>query len=75
LLFKGRGLKTYKIALGGNPDGPKERQGDNKTPEGTYRIDSRNKDSGYPRSLHIFLSKREDNSGQNNWVFPRGEAS
>ena len=32
LLSKGEVIKTYKIALGGNPVGPKERQGDNKTP-------------------------------------------
>ena len=48
LISKGKVLKTYKIALGGDPNGPKERQGDNKTPEGTYIIDSRNKDSLYP---------------------------
>jgi len=53
LLSMGKVFKTYKIALGGNPNGPKERQGDNKTPEGTYFIDSRNKDSRYHISLHI----------------------
>jgi murein L,D-transpeptidase YafK len=53
LISKGEVLKTYKIALGGNPNGPKERQGDNKTPEGTYFIDSRNKESRYHISLHI----------------------
>ena len=53
-------LKTYKIALGGNPNGPKERQGDNKTPEGTYIIDSRNKDSRYHLSLHISYPNEKD---------------
>jgi murein L,D-transpeptidase YafK len=53
LIRKGEVLKTYEISLGGNPDGPKEREGDNKTPEGTYVIDSRNRDSDYYRSLHI----------------------
>jgi murein L,D-transpeptidase YafK len=53
LLSKGEVIKTYKIALGGNPVGPKERQGDNKTPEGIYIIDSRNSNSGYHLSLHI----------------------
>jgi L,D-peptidoglycan transpeptidase YkuD (ErfK/YbiS/YcfS/YnhG family) len=60
LLSKGRVLKTYKIALGGNPIGPKERQGDNKTPEGTYLIDSRNKDSRYHLSLHISYPNEKD---------------
>jgi tetratricopeptide (TPR) repeat protein len=53
LILNGKVLKIYKIALGGNPNGPKKRQGDNKTPEGTYFIDSRNKDSRYHISLHI----------------------
>jgi murein L,D-transpeptidase YafK len=60
LISRGRVLKTYKIALGGNPNGPKERQGDNKTPEGTYVIDARNKDSGYHLSLHISYPNEKD---------------
>ena len=60
LLTRGEVIKTYKIALGGNPVGPKERQGDNKTPEGTYIIDSRNGKSGYHLSLHISYPNAED---------------
>jgi murein L,D-transpeptidase YafK len=60
LLSKGEVIKTYKIALGGNPVGPKERQGDNKTPEGTYLIDSRNSNSGYHLSLHISYPNEKD---------------
>ncbi len=60
LLSGGKVLKTYRIALGGNPNGPKERQGDNKTPEGTYVIDSRNKDSRYHLSLHISYPNEKD---------------
>src|SRR5208283_2857355 len=60
LLSKGRVLKTYKIALGGNTNGPKERQGDNKTPEGNYVIDSRNKNSRYHLSLHISYPNEKD---------------
>jgi murein L,D-transpeptidase YafK len=39
LLRQGQVLKTYKVALGHQPVGPKRRQGDNKTPEGIYTID------------------------------------
>ncbi|MGZ3539018.1 MAG: L,D-transpeptidase family protein, partial [Syntrophales bacterium] len=60
LILRGEVLKTYKIALGGNPNGPKERQGDNKTPEGTYVIDSRNQDSPYHLSLHISYPNEKD---------------
>ena len=60
LISKGKVLKTYKIALGGNPNGPKERQGDNKTPEGTYVINSRNRDSRYHLSLRISYPNEKD---------------
>jgi len=60
LFSKGKVLKAYQIALGGNPDGPKERQGDNKTPEGAYVVDSRNKNSRYHLSLHISYPNDKD---------------
>ena len=60
LLANGKVMKTYRIALGGNPTGPKERQGDNKTPEGTYTIDSRNRDSRFHLSLHISYPNEHD---------------
>jgi L,D-peptidoglycan transpeptidase YkuD (ErfK/YbiS/YcfS/YnhG family) len=60
LLSKGEVIKTYKIALGGNPVGAKERQGDNKTPEGTYTIDSRNRNSGYHLSMRISYPNEKD---------------
>lgn len=60
LISKGKVLKTYRIALGGNPDGPKVKLGDHKTPEGTYIIDARNKDSRYHLSLHISYPNEKD---------------
>ena len=60
LLSNGEVIKTYKIALGGNPVGPKERQGDNKTPEGFYTIESRNRNSGYYLSLRISYPNKKD---------------
>ena len=60
LLSKGEVIKTYRIALGGNPVGPKERKGDLKTPEGTYTIDSRNGNSGYHLALHISYPNESD---------------
>lgn len=60
LIAQDKVLKSYKIALGGNPNGQKERQGDNKTPEGTYIIDSRNTDSAYHLSLHISYPNERD---------------
>ena len=60
LISQGEVLKSYKIALGGNPIGPKERQGDNKTPEGTYVLDARNRDSRFHLSLHISYPNERD---------------
>jgi murein L,D-transpeptidase YafK len=74
LLAKGEVLKTYKIALGGNPIGAKERQGDNKTPEGTYFIDSRNKGSRYHLSLHIsYPNERDRKRAKELGVSPGGD--
>jgi L,D-peptidoglycan transpeptidase YkuD (ErfK/YbiS/YcfS/YnhG family) len=60
LFVKGEAVKTYRIALGGNPVGPKERQGDNKTPEGIYVIDARNMGSSYHLSLHVSYPNEKD---------------
>ena len=60
LLAKGEVIKSYPIALGGNPVGPKEKAGDNKTPEGFYFIDSRNGNSGFHLSLHISYPNAQD---------------
>lgn len=74
LMSKGEILKTYRIALGGNPNGPKERQGDNKTPEGVYIIDSRNVDSRYHRSLHIsYPNERDRRRARELGVSPGGD--
>ena len=60
LLREGKVLKTYKVALGGQPVGAKDRQGDNKTPEGRYTIDSRNQHSQFHLSLHISYPSAAD---------------
>ena len=74
LFSKGRVLKTYKIALGGDPDGPKERQGDNKTPEGNYIIESRNRDSQYHLSLRIsYPNERDKKRAKELGVSPGGD--
>lgn len=74
LISQGEVIKTYKIALGGNPIGPKERQGDNKTPEGTYVIDSRNRDSRFHLSLHIsYPNERDKKRAKELGVSPGGD--
>lgn len=53
LLADGRAVRTYAVALGRNPFGHKVRQGDGRTPEGTYLIDLRKADSRFHRALRI----------------------
>ncbi len=53
-------IKTYKIALGSQPVGRKECRGDNRTPEGRYVVDGRNKRSRYHWSLHISYPNAAD---------------
>jgi murein L,D-transpeptidase YafK len=60
-LFHGaKVLKTYKVALGGAPVGPKRLQGDHKTPEGNYIVDSRNEHSQFHLALHISYPSAAD---------------
>ena len=60
ILRDGKVLKTYRIALGRNPVGAKEQEGDMKTPEGIYTIDYRNPQSDYHLALHISYPSAED---------------
>lgn len=67
-------LKTYKIALGPNPVGHKRRQGDGRTPEGRYVIDSRNSRSAFHRALHISYPNVEDRrNARRRGVSPGGD--
>ena len=59
LMYAGRVIKTYKVALGRSP-GPKQQQGDLRTPEGVYVIDRRNAKSSCHRSLHISYPNAAD---------------
>jgi murein L,D-transpeptidase YafK len=60
LLSHGKELRSYKIALGSEPVGPKARQGDHRTPEGVYTLDSRNPNSRFYKALHISYPNSKD---------------
>jgi murein L,D-transpeptidase YafK len=60
LISGGKVLKTYKVALGGNPIGSKVQQGDHRTPEGIYVLDHRNVHSQYYKSIHISYPNAAD---------------
>ena len=74
LLSGGKVFKTYKIALGGDPMGPKTQQGDHKTPEGTYVLDRRNASSKFHRALHISYPNAKDREqARTHGVSPGGD--
>jgi|SRR5882724_1659964 len=60
LLSQGKELRSYKVALGSEPVGPKTRQGDHRTPEGFYVLDARNPTSHFYKAFHISYPNPKD---------------
>lgn len=60
LLGAGQVIRSYRISLGSNPRGHKQKEGDSRTPEGRYRIDWRNPRSKFHKSLHISYPNAQD---------------
>ena len=66
LLRDGRTIARYRVSLGLNPSGHKQREGDFRTPEGSYRLTRRNARSefflsvqvSYPESGDVALARR-----------------
>jgi murein L,D-transpeptidase YafK len=60
LFRNGELVRTYRVALGrGGPD-PKSQEGDARTPQGSYTIDSRNPRSSFHRALHVSYPDASD---------------
>ncbi len=53
LMREGVVLRSFRVALGLIPDGPKERAGDFRTPEGSYRLARRNARSDFFLSIQV----------------------
>lgn len=60
MFYRGMPVRTYQVALGRNPQGAKERRGDQRTPEGMYYIEGRNPESKYHLSLRISYPAKKD---------------
>ena len=60
LMRGGRVIAGYRVALGDAPVGHKRQQGDERTPEGDYRITYRNDRSRYHLSLRISYPDQAD---------------
>src|SRR5471032_1383214 len=62
-------LRSYKVALGLNPVGQKERSGDFRTPEGTYYLSRRNARSDFFLSVQVSYPNDADlaRARRNHW--------
>ncbi|HEX4024265.1 MAG TPA: L,D-transpeptidase family protein [Steroidobacteraceae bacterium] len=60
LMKDGRVLRSYRVRLGLVPEGPKERAGDFRTPEGRYYLVRRNPRSDYFLSIQVSYPNPED---------------
>jgi murein L,D-transpeptidase YafK len=60
LFHKNTVIRTYSILLGDAPSGHKRQQGDERTPEGDYRISGRNPNSRFHLSLRVSYPNEAD---------------
>ena len=56
----GKQFASFKVAFGGNSRGHKQQEGDERTPEGRYVLDSINPYSGYYKAIHISYPNAQD---------------
>lgn len=60
LRCSGRVARRYGVTFGANPVGPKEREGDERTPEGTYHLISHGRTRRFHRFMGISYPNEED---------------
>ncbi|WP_426223450.1 L,D-transpeptidase family protein [Psychrobacter sp. DWR1-2-3] len=74
LLSDNKVIKTYHIALGGNPVGHKQQQGDKRTPTGSYILDYKNEKSKFYRSIHVSYPNAADKArAKSRGISPGGD--
>jgi murein L,D-transpeptidase YafK len=60
LIRDGEVFRTFTIALGIRPVGDKQHEGDFRTPEGSYLLDTRNPNSEFFLSIHVSYPNGQD---------------
>lgn len=68
----GQVLAQYRVSLGRQPLGPKLSEGDQRTPEGFYRIDWRQPSRHYQLSLHLSYPNERDLARSRELGLPSG---
>jgi murein L,D-transpeptidase YafK len=56
----GKLLKSYRVSLGGHPVGPKQQEGDKRTPEGLYAVELHKPDSSFHLALKVSYPSAAD---------------
>lgn len=69
----GRTIRSFRIALGRDPVGPKRKAGDGRTPEGVYTLDWRNPNSDFYRSIHVSYPAPWDYDRASRWGVSPGD--
>jgi murein L,D-transpeptidase YafK len=74
LLAEGRVVREFNVALGANPKGHKMQAGDERPPEGVYRLDYKNPGSAFYKAIHIsYPNARDVASAKSRGVSPGGQ--
>ena len=60
LLREGEVFASFRVSFGANPEGHKQQEGDERTPEGSYVLDYKNSNSAYSRSIHVSYPNAQD---------------
>ncbi|WP_017461114.1 L,D-transpeptidase family protein [Dyella ginsengisoli] len=67
-------LGSYRVALGFEPVGTKQQQGDGRTPEGRYLLDRKNPHSAFYKAIHVSYPDAADRArARRHGVDPGGD--
>ena len=53
-------FREYSVVFGAHPNGHKQQEGDERTPEGRYILDFKNENSAFYKSIHISYPNETD---------------
>jgi murein L,D-transpeptidase YafK len=60
LIKNGKVFREYKVVFGADPKGPKQQEGDERTPEGKYVLDYKKANSAFYKAIHISYPNEDD---------------
>jgi len=60
LIKNDKPFREYKVAFGAKPEGHKQQEGDERTPEGKYILDYKKSDSAFYKAIHISYPNEQD---------------